>query len=133
VANLASTNSSKSDAESEMLLDDCVDGAWCSVEGSRCTDGTTESCCGETFHSYVCDCTTVDGGLQHMCIFTNACLAPSCASSEAPMAANSTPTITSTDLPSAFLSNEPNRSTQLPTEDVSFTIVISVRFKLDIN
>lgn len=132
VANLASTNSSKSDAESEVLLDDCVDGARCSVEGSRCTDGTTESCCGEKFYSYICDCANVDGKLQYnMCIFTNACLAPSCDSFEASMTANSTPTITST-LSSAIPSNEPNRSTQLPTAYVSFTMVIFVRFKLDV-
>ena len=132
MANLASTNSSKSDAESEALLDDCVDGARCYVEGSRCTDETTESCCGETFYSYVCDCSNVDGKLQYnMCIFTNACLAPSCDSFEASMTANSTPTITST-LSSAIPSNEPNRSTQLPTAYVSFTMVIFVRFKLDV-
>ena len=131
VANLASTNSSKSDAESEALLDDCVDGARCSVEGSRCTDRTTEICCGETFYSYVCDCANLDGKLQYnMCIFTNACLAPSCDSFEASMTANSTPTITS-DLPSAIPSNEPNRSTQLPTY-VSFTMFIFVQIKLDI-
>ena len=131
VANLASTNSSKSDAESEALLDDCVDGARCSVEGSRCTDRTTEICCGETFYSYVCDCANLDGKLQYnMCIFTNACLAPSCDSFEASMTANSTPTITS-DLPSAIPSNEPNRSTQLPTY-VSLTMFIFVQIKLDI-
>ena len=113
------------------INDRCASGAPCSKEGLRCNDGTTESCCGETFYSHVCDCANVNGKLQYnMCIFTNACLAPSCDSFEASMTANSTPTITS-DLPSAIPSNEPNRSTQLPTY-VSFTMFIFVQIKLDI-
>ena len=79
VVTMASTNSSQSEANSVTLLDDCGDGAMCSIEGSRCTDGTTESCCGESFYSFLCYCANVNGKLQYnTCIFTNACLAPSC-------------------------------------------------------
>lgn len=67
----------------------CNDGAKCTMEGSRCTDGTTEACCGETFDSFVCDCANVNGNMKYVCVLTDACLAPSCETSETPVPTNS--------------------------------------------
>ena len=62
------------------INDRCASGAPCSKEGLRCNDGTTESCCGETFYSFVCDCANVDGKLWYTCIHTDVCFDPSCES-----------------------------------------------------
>ena len=124
----ASTNSSKSDAGTVTLLDDCGNGATCSIEGSRCTDGTTESCCGDAFYSFVCDCANVNGKLQYnIIIFTNACLAPSCNNFEASLSSNLANA--STDMPSGFPSHGPsNRPTQQPSADVSISMIISLAY-----
>lgn len=67
--------------ESSSINEVCVSGAPCSKEGLRCNDGTTESCCGETYYSFVCDCLDVDGELRYAsCIDTDVCVDPSCES-----------------------------------------------------
>ncbi|KAL7532622.1 hypothetical protein ACHAXR_009153 [Thalassiosira sp. AJA248-18] len=49
----------------------------CDKEFSSCTDGTTESCCGETYDSFRCDCMrNEDGALAYVCMFTDACYGP---------------------------------------------------------
>jgi len=55
----------------------------CFVEGATCTDGTTETCCGETHDSFVCDCAgSGDGTLKYMCMYTDACMRPWCETAE---------------------------------------------------
>jgi hypothetical protein len=122
----ASTNSSKLEAGTVTYLDDCGSGVMCSIEGSRCTDGTTESCCGEAFYSFFCDCANVDGMLiYNACIFTDACLAPTCDNFEAPLSPNYISAIASSNTPSAFPSYGPsNGPTQLPSTDVSIAIIL---------
>jgi len=70
----------------------CYEDAPCASEGLTCTDGTTESCCGKTYDSYVCECRSstdanandgvdgvVDGNhLKYRCDYTDACLDRSC-------------------------------------------------------
>ena len=60
--------------QSILILDGCYDNAQCSEEGARCADGSTESCCGETYNLFVCDCINVEGALQYQCTTTNACV-----------------------------------------------------------
>mmetsp|Transcript_14221 Transcript_14221/g.24302 ORF Transcript_14221/g.24302 Transcript_14221/m.24302 type:complete len:397 (+) Transcript_14221:135-1325(+) len=56
----------------------CDVGATCFKEGSQCREGS-ETCCGETYDSFVCDCTREsDGSLKYMCFYTDACFFPSC-------------------------------------------------------
>ena len=75
--------------------EDCISGATCYEEGSTCTDGSTETCCGETFDSFVCDCANVDDGkLQFMCRYTDACFAPSCETPGPSSLSTATPTLT---------------------------------------
>eukprot|EP00581_Thalassiosira_minuscula_P012178 CAMPEP_0183715350 /NCGR_PEP_ID=MMETSP0737-20130205/9608_1 /TAXON_ID=385413 /ORGANISM="Thalassiosira miniscula, Strain CCMP1093" /LENGTH=1182 /DNA_ID=CAMNT_0025944441 /DNA_START=211 /DNA_END=3759 /DNA_ORIENTATION=+ len=53
----------------------------CYVEGSRCTDGTTETCCGETFDSFRCNCVRDENGhLNYECFrfSKEACIAKTC-------------------------------------------------------
>ena len=52
----------------------CDVGAACSVEGSTCNNGKTETCCGETFNSFECEC---DNG-AYMCMYTDMCMYPMC-------------------------------------------------------
>eukprot|EP00579_Thalassiosira_antarctica_P022282 CAMPEP_0201987656 /NCGR_PEP_ID=MMETSP0904-20121228/91909_1 /ASSEMBLY_ACC=CAM_ASM_000553 /TAXON_ID=420261 /ORGANISM="Thalassiosira antarctica, Strain CCMP982" /LENGTH=1137 /DNA_ID=CAMNT_0048541777 /DNA_START=72 /DNA_END=3485 /DNA_ORIENTATION=- len=61
----------------------CDSFAACYEEGSTCARGT-ESCCGDTYDSLKCDCANIDGSLQYMCFFTDACLRPSCCGSGPP-------------------------------------------------
>ena len=73
----------------------CAVGAPCSEEWSSCTDGTTETCCGETYDSFRCDCMmNGDGNLEYACMFTDACFGP-CESEppigETPIAPKPTP------------------------------------------
>ena len=59
----------------------CAPGIVCYVEGSLCTDGT-ETCCGQTYDSLLCDCVSADGdggkGFQYMCVNLDACTDKSC-------------------------------------------------------
>lgn len=65
--------------QSASVLEECYDGAQCSEEGTRCTDGSIESCCGETYDSFICDCAIiVEGTLRYRCIFTDVCVDPLC-------------------------------------------------------
>jgi hypothetical protein len=57
----------------------CSPGGVCSTEGSSCSEGT-ETCCGQTFSSLICDCM----GGSWMCLHTDACLFPSCCQSGPP-------------------------------------------------
>ncbi|KAL7440436.1 hypothetical protein ACHAXH_006871 [Discostella pseudostelligera] len=81
--------------QSVLVLDDCYAGAQCSEEGMRCADGSTESCCGETYNSFVCDCAIMEGTLQYTCISTDACLAP--CDSSVPEVSTSSPWIPSSE------------------------------------
>ncbi len=56
----------------------------CYEEGSSCTDGNTESCCGQTYDSFVCTCENINGELQYMCFNTDVCMVPSCCMSGPP-------------------------------------------------
>jgi len=53
----------------------CDSGETCVEAGTRCSDGTTETCCGETFDSFVCECSD---DLTYVCFFSDACLDPQC-------------------------------------------------------
>ncbi len=56
----------------------CSSGAKCFEAGSICTEGT-ETCCGETHDSLMCECSDDgNGGLSYDCHFTDACTKPSC-------------------------------------------------------
>eukprot|EP00571_Detonula_confervacea_P009451 CAMPEP_0172328862 /NCGR_PEP_ID=MMETSP1058-20130122/60571_1 /TAXON_ID=83371 /ORGANISM="Detonula confervacea, Strain CCMP 353" /LENGTH=686 /DNA_ID=CAMNT_0013045995 /DNA_START=34 /DNA_END=2094 /DNA_ORIENTATION=+ len=70
---LGSTAILRSDAQSDTIDRTCDSGAVCQ-EGSRCTNGLTETCCGETFDSFKCEC---DNG-QYICMNTDACMRPQC-------------------------------------------------------
>lgn len=84
--------------------EDCISGATCYEEGSTCTDGSTESCCGETFDSFVCDCANVDDGkLQFMCRYTDSCFAPSCETLNPSSLSTATPTLTPSKAPSSTI------------------------------
>ena len=79
----------------------CAVGAPCSEEWSSCTDGTTETCCGETYDSFRCDCMmNGDGNLEYACMFTDACFGP-CESEppvpETPIAPKPTPAPVATE------------------------------------
>lgn len=52
----------------------CDVGAACSEEGSTCNNGKTETCCGETFISFECDCSNG----EYLCRYTDACMHPVC-------------------------------------------------------
>ena len=58
----------------------CASNLPCSSEFTQCTDGTTESCCNNTYESFICNCETSleSGELQWMCYYTDACFIPSC-------------------------------------------------------
>lgn len=51
----------------------CLQGETCAAEGDVCSDGQTESCCGETFDSFQCTCSDSGGVLTNNCLFTEAC------------------------------------------------------------
>lgn len=99
----------------------CDVGASCLEEGSRCTDGTTETCCGSTYDSFVCDCANVNGKLQYMCFFTDACLAPCETFVPSTLTPSAAPEYTmrttspTTEAPSESVSNEPS-TTKGPSE-----------------
>jgi len=107
----------------------CDVGLSCFEDGSRCTDGTTESCCGETFDSFVCDCANVDGNLKYMCFFTDACLIQSCETFATPTPSKApesiiytTSAITGSPTKQPFMAPTllpSKRPTQLPTEKPS--------------
>jgi len=62
----------------------CKANSPCSEEGARCTKGT-ESCCGETFDSMVCDCTrNQNDDLEYLCYITDACFVPWCERTSTP-------------------------------------------------
>ncbi len=119
--------------QSASVLEKCYDGAQCSEEGTRCTDGSIESCCGETYNSFVCDCAIVEGTLRYRCIFTDVCVDPLC-DSVVPEVSNAPPWIPSnepshllifTDSPSTRPSFVP---TIIPTLKVSF--ICGTRIKI---
>lgn len=58
----------------------CASNLPCSTESTQCTDGTTESCCGSTYESFICNCEISfdTGELQWMCFYTDACFIPNC-------------------------------------------------------
>lgn len=61
------------------LYDECATGIPCYEETLGCNDGTIESCCGETFYSYVCDCMNFNSNLLYAnCRYTEVCTDPSC-------------------------------------------------------
>ena len=75
-------------AEVEVTADACEVGAACFEEGSSCTDGTTETCCGKIYDSFRCDCSYG----QYQCLNTDACMMPSCETeTDAPTGAPSKP------------------------------------------
>jgi hypothetical protein len=61
------------------LYNECATGIPCYEETLGCNDGTIESCCGETFYSYVCDCIDFNSNLLYAnCRYTEVCIDPSC-------------------------------------------------------
>ena len=58
----------------------CSPNLLCTQELQQCTDGTTESCCGNTYESFICNCeiSLESGELQWMCYYTDYCFLPSC-------------------------------------------------------
>jgi len=57
----------------------CDSGERCLAVGETCVDGRTESCCGDTFDSFRCECDEDGTGeLSFVCSFTDACLFPVC-------------------------------------------------------
>lgn len=61
------------------LYNECSTGIPCYEETLGCNDGTIESCCGETFYSYVCDCIDFNSNLLYAnCRYTEVCTDPSC-------------------------------------------------------
>lgn len=55
-------------------------GAPCDEEGQRCASGS-ETCCGETYDSFVCECAPSwdgSGALEYQCYNTDACFIPDC-------------------------------------------------------
>lgn len=61
------------------LYNKCATGVPCYEETLGCNDGTIESCCGETFYSYVCDCIDFNSNLLYAnCRYTEVCIDPSC-------------------------------------------------------
>ena len=66
-------------AASSSLYNECATGIPCYEETLGCNDGTIESCCGETFYSYVCDCIDFNSNLLYAnCRYTEVCTDPSC-------------------------------------------------------
>lgn len=64
---------------SSSLYNECATGIPCYEETLGCNDGTIESCCGETFYSYVCDCIDFNSNLLYAnCRYTEVCTDPSC-------------------------------------------------------
>mmetsp|Transcript_8914 Transcript_8914/g.18983 ORF Transcript_8914/g.18983 Transcript_8914/m.18983 type:complete len:322 (+) Transcript_8914:219-1184(+) len=64
-------------ADMSMPETKCDVGESCREEGSTCSVGT-ETCCGEIFDSFVCECANIDNELKYQCFFTDACLRPPC-------------------------------------------------------
>ena len=95
------------------INDRCASGAPCSKEGMRCNDRTTESCCGETYYSFVCDCVNDDGKLWYMCIHTDVCFDPSCESLN-PVMSNNSPTTYFPTLPPSKPPQSQSLYTALP-------------------
>lgn len=60
--------------------EECAQNLPCSIELSICTDGSTESCCGITYESLICNCeNSLDTGeLEWACYATDNCLFPNC-------------------------------------------------------
>ncbi|KAL7472667.1 hypothetical protein ACHAXS_013038 [Conticribra weissflogii] len=78
----------------------CDIGESCREEGSTCSVGT-ETCCGETFDSFVCECVDVDGELKYQCFFTDACLRPPCETTAPTVGAIPSPTVPPLPIPSS--------------------------------
>jgi hypothetical protein len=59
----------------------CAPSAYCTAEGSKCTEGE-ETCCGVTYPSLECECADFrdnsDNPLKYLCHYSDACLLPSC-------------------------------------------------------
>jgi len=106
------------------INDRCTSGAPCSKEGMRCNDRTTESCCGETYYSFVCDCVNDDGKLWYMCIHTDVCFDPSCESLDPVMSNNSPttyfPTLRPSKLPQSQSLYTALPPTYIPTGGVTY-------------
>jgi len=69
------------DAVTDILSpEECSPNLPCSTELATCTDGSTESCCDNTYESFICDCETSfdSGALQWSCYYTDMCLIPDC-------------------------------------------------------
>ena len=70
------------DFAAQSSTESCAPNAYCTVEGSKCTDGE-ETCCGVTHPSLECECADFGGDpdnpqFQYLCHFLDACLFPSC-------------------------------------------------------
>jgi len=93
----------------------CAANALCDEEGSSCTDGTTEACCGETYDSFTCDCAkNMDGKLEYMCMYTDACFGP-CETDESPGSVSDVPAVPDVT-PTTVSSTMPPKPTSAPTK-----------------
>lgn len=114
------SSTTTSSSSSGNATTNCTPGGTCSEQESTCAVGT-ETCCGKTYDSLVCDC--FDG--EWLCRNTDACMMPNCDDELTTSTPTSNPTAAATEAtsktePPTLVTKSPqSKPTPLPTKKPS--------------